>query len=424
MQMIAISIVSQTIIILANDTELNPGPRSPDSLSICHTNIRSLKAKDRFMHVKCEFVDSYDIITLSETWLKASDRSANFCLPGYQMPFRKDRHTGPGGYGGVIAWISNVIACKQRHDLESIDLEALWLEIRLKNIKFLLCVIYRPPNSGSEFWDHLNEKLDGIKALHNMKLLIIGDLNSNFMTQHGNLLQNFALIQSLSIHNYAPTRITQNSATVLDQCLSNFPSDIKSVAVHAPVSDNDHSTLAVKIRFAKHKTSKYQRTMWNYKAANFDGFRNALNAADWDQCFAMQDVNSICESWSSKLLEYVKQYVPNKLVVVRPNDKPWYNGYLRRLNRKKQRVFKQAKSLKTLQSWVKFSNARALYHNELKRIKNIFESEKYKQLVNDKVIHPKKWWATLNDIYKNADVEDGILPIEIDGNIITKHAIT
>ena len=159
--------------------------------------------------------------------------------------------------------------------------------------------------------------------------------------------------------------------------------------------------------------------MWNYKAANFDGFRNALNAADWDQCFAMQDVNSICESWSSKLLEYVKQYVPNKLVVVRPNDKPWYNGYLRRLNRKKQRVFKQAKSLKTLQSWVKFSNARALYHNELKRIKNIFESEKYKQLVNDKVIHPKKWWATLKDIYKNADVEYGIPPIEVEGNIIT-----
>ena len=31
-QMIAISIVIQTIIILANDTELNPGPRSPDSL--------------------------------------------------------------------------------------------------------------------------------------------------------------------------------------------------------------------------------------------------------------------------------------------------------------------------------------------------------------------------------------------------------
>ena len=89
--------------------------------------------------------------------------------------------------------------------------------------------------------------------------------------------------------------------------------------------------------------------MWDYKLANFDGFRNAVLEYDWDQLFNVADVNVICDSWSAKLIELAKQFIPNKLVFVRPNDKPWYNGYLRRLNRKKQRLYKLAKQSNTLQ---------------------------------------------------------------------------
>ena len=37
------------------------------------------------------------------------------------------------------------------------------------------------------------------------------------------------------------------------------------------------------------------------------------------------------------------------------------------------------------------------------------------------VNHPKKWWAIFKDIYKNADVEDGIPPIKLNGNINTNN---
>ena len=130
-QILAISIIIQSILVLSNDVELNPGPILDNVLTICHTNLRSLKAKDRLMHVKCEFMKTYDIITASETWLKPSDKSDTFALSGYQMPFRRDRQTGLLGYGGVLAWVSNSIACKHRRDLETNDLETLWLEIRL-----------------------------------------------------------------------------------------------------------------------------------------------------------------------------------------------------------------------------------------------------------------------------------------------------
>ena len=421
-QMMAISIIIQSILVLSNDVELNPGPILDNVLSICHTNLRSLKAKDRLMHVKCEFIKTYDIITASETWLKPSDKSDNFTLSGYQMPFRRDRQMGLEGYGGVLAWVSNSIACKHRRDLESNDLEALWLEIRLKNRKFLMCVLYRPPNNEAEFWDILSEKLVAVKQVHNMKLLLIGDLNAHFSTRNGDKLESLALTHNLTIHNFIPTRITQNSATVLDQCLSNFPSDIKSTQVLAPVSSNDHSTLAVTIKFAKHKTACYQRVMWDYKLANFDGFRNAVLEYDWDQLFNVADVNVICDSWSAKLIELAKQFIPNKLVFVRPNDKPWYNGYLRRLNRKKQRLYKLAKQSNTLQKWANFTRIRNFYHSEIKRHKTAFELDRYKKLATDKFLNPKTWWTILKEVYKNCDIEDGIPPIEIQNHILTDDA--
>ena len=50
---------------------------------------------------------------------------------------------GTEGYGGVLAWVSDSIACKRRIDLEAAEIEAMWLEIRSKNNKFYLCVTYR-----------------------------------------------------------------------------------------------------------------------------------------------------------------------------------------------------------------------------------------------------------------------------------------
>ena len=416
---IAISIILLSILILSNDIELNPGPNSKDVISICHTNIRSLKAKDRLLHIKCELLGTYDIITVSETWLKRSDNTDNFSLPGYQLPFRKDRSSGFGGYGGVLAWVSNHIACKHRQDLESKELEALWLEIRLKNKKFLLCVLYRPPNVDNDFWNILNDKIIAIKQAHSMKILIIGDLNAHLSSQHGKLLENLAITQNLTIHNYIPTRVTNDSATILDQCLTNFPSEVKSVEVFAPVSNNDHSTLAVKIKFAKNKISSYQRVMWDYKSANFDGFRNALFEMEWDPLFESEEINDICESWTSKLLNIAKLFVPNKIVTVRPNDKSWYNGYLRRLNRKKLRLYRIAKHDRSLPNWSNFKEIRAFYHSEIKRLKGAFESEKYKKLVTEKSTNPKKWWTVLKDVYKNSEIDDSIPPLEIQNTIIT-----
>ena len=50
--------------------------------------------------------------------------------------------------------------------------------------------------------------------------------------------------------------------------------------------------------------------MWDYKLADFDGLCTAVLEYDWEQVFNVADVNDICDSWSAKLLELTKQFIP------------------------------------------------------------------------------------------------------------------
>ena len=106
---IAISILINILILLSHDVHPNPGPNyETHDISICHSNIRSLKAPDRLLHIKLALANQFDIITLSETWLSSGDPSDNFCINGYQKPFRRDE--GKERHGGVLAWVCVDIA--------------------------------------------------------------------------------------------------------------------------------------------------------------------------------------------------------------------------------------------------------------------------------------------------------------------------
>ena len=43
-----------------------------------------------------------------------------------------------------------------------------------------------------------------------------------------------------------------------------------------------------------------------------------------DECFISDDVDDVCESWTEKLLSIPRAFIPNKAVLIKPNDKPWY----------------------------------------------------------------------------------------------------
>ena len=233
------------LILLCMDVELNPGPQLWADVSLCHANIRSIRNNaEKLEHISCDLAQHYDIITLSETWLNSQCTDVALSLPGYQLPFRRDRDDD-SGYGGVLAWVSDHVAAKRRHDLELPGLEALWLEIRSHNNKFLLCTAYRPPNAGNAFWNLLQESISTAKESNIQYLMIAGDLNADPDSAPGQIFKNFLAANHLIAHIDEPTRVTETSAKVLDQFVSNMPDFVRNIVVRSPVSTNDHCTIGL-----------------------------------------------------------------------------------------------------------------------------------------------------------------------------------
>ena len=394
---IGINLFIHILLILCHDIHPNPGPPFDyTNLSLCHANIRSLRAKDKLLGIETELARKYDLIALSETWLTCNDKSEDFLLNGYQAPFRRDRSIGREGYGGVLLWVSDKLACKRRQDLEIYDIEAMWVEVRTINKKFFVCVIYRTDsNTDLTFWDKLQENIDAIRAQYNPKILICGDLNADLNTRHGRLLLEFCDNNALTIHVNEPTRITDTTSTILDQFLSNFPSHLKNVEILPPLPHCDHCVIAINCTFKVVKPKPYKRLMWNFKQADFALYRTKIEESNWDKCFERGNVDNVCDAICENILSIAKTVIPNRVVMIRPHDKPWYTNHLRQLNRRKLRLFRLAKRSKSIDDWLRFKMVRTQYQAEILTAKQADTTRKYAELAKNSNINPKKWWSLL-----------------------------
>jgi len=70
-------------------------------------------------------------------------------------------------------------------------------------------------------------------------------INTDPPTRHGKLMQPFADSNTLSILVKEPTRLTEKSSTILDQCSTNFPMLVNKNEILKPISNSDHSVVAV-----------------------------------------------------------------------------------------------------------------------------------------------------------------------------------
>ena len=113
-----------------------------------HLSIMHLNTQCNMTSTFVEFtvlINSYNIITLSETWLKDNPLLLqHVSIPGYQLCYN-NRNVCKGG--GVGPYIKDSIVFKRRKDIENLqpEFEHTWLEIpgKNKNSKLLLGVLYR-----------------------------------------------------------------------------------------------------------------------------------------------------------------------------------------------------------------------------------------------------------------------------------------
>ena len=101
-------------------------------------NIRHLKAKIDDIRIILSPENGIDVFGICETFLNPSIDDISISLNGYKIE-RKDRcdsfSESTGNGGGVLIYVADHIDFVRRNDLESADVESIWIGIKIKNNK-------------------------------------------------------------------------------------------------------------------------------------------------------------------------------------------------------------------------------------------------------------------------------------------------
>ena len=144
--------------------------------------------------------------------------------------------------------------------------------------------IYRPPNQ-SNFLEALNENMNKINSISN-EIYILGDFNMNLFWNDSCIFSQKSALNSKSIpsnlksyHEFCtffglhqlikvPTRITCNSATIIDHILASYPERVTQQGI-IDVGLSDHQLI-----FCTRKISRIKRG--THKQINSVKFMQAL----------------------------------------------------------------------------------------------------------------------------------------------------
>lgn len=319
----------------------------------------------------CAFLDTVeaDIVVLTETWLSAK-------IPNHELftcnkvftCYRADRGQRTGG--GVLIAVSDDLQSSVINI--STPLEMIWVSIGSNHRRIIVGVCYRPPSFDNTFASALHDALNiVIIRFPSSPVFLLGDFNypsiswgdvllrattSNEANVFVDVCNDFHLHQIVS----QPTRTTSSSSNILDLILTTTPN------LASPVSHldglSDHALLHFLIKSPMHRGIKHAKVIRNYNKANFTAINNELcTFLDTFLCgFSERSVESNWLMFKTKTRELMDRYIPVSTIRVR-NGSPWYNQRLKRLNNKKKRLYRKARSSTSALKWENYSVSAATY---------------------------------------------------------------
>ena len=151
-----------------------------------------------------------------------------------------------------------------------------------------------------------------------------------------------------------------------------------------------------------------------YSQADFGKFRNNLRLAQSKLLDAIQDsdTQSSWLSWKSLLFDRVDCTVPHKVVSDKRKPTPWITGEIKKLIRKRNRLFKIANKYNRAEHWSRYKVAR----REVKCKINRSRANYIEHIVSDVDSNPKRFWNYIKVIKTN---NPSIDCLTVNGDTIT-----
>ena len=138
--------------------------------------------------------------------------SADLLIPGYTIA-RRDAKTNKNTC--LLTYISDAIFYKHLSPLDQPGVEAVWLETGLaKSTSILVGYSHRNPTLRVSWMDAFTAMMDTISFESN-EIILLGDFNMHLQKANNRWKNN---LDTYNLHPLvkSPTRVTQNSKTLID----------------------------------------------------------------------------------------------------------------------------------------------------------------------------------------------------------------
>ena len=150
---------------------------------------------------------------------------------------------------------------------------------------------------------------------------------------------------------------------------------------------------------------------------DYNEYRQQLTQTDWDQVFESNDINVCADKFTNSILKAAKASIPNKTVIIRPNEPQWINAKITREIRKRKRLFKDAKRNNTSNSWNNFRQKRNEVTLMIREAKKQYRDKLTNGLINSNT-NSKRWHRLVSQIIVPQNNTQSIQFLEIDDEII------
>ena len=367
-------------------------------LSMLHCNIRSLsKNCDNLeKHLKCLNHD-FDIIAITESWLTRDNCDIHY-LHDYQHIY-KYRDTKKGG--GVSVFVRNQFKYIERPDLGAFntDIECIFIELIVDMDHVLIGSLYRPPNTNSTaFLEYLDTVLE-LCSKEKKKLYLLGDFNLDLLKHDShdvtnrflNLMYSNVLLPLIN----RPTRVTCNTATLIDNIITNVL-DNNCISGIYPTDISDHFPVFHISYSQKHiVTSNPPRNVRLINNTTLSKFKSKIETTNWVDILNMNNVQEVYDKFIQTLTNIYNDTIPITKLTPRKNPhKPWLTKALITSIKKKNKLYSKYLKYKINTDHEIYKK----YKNKLNHLLGITEKNHYAAIFLQNKSNLKNTWNILRDI--------------------------
>ena len=380
--------------------------KSKTNVTLLNANIRSLyKNFDSFKDVLDSCKINFDVIGLVETWLR--DKPLDyFYMDGYSLEFSNRKK---GRCGGACIYINDKIKYHIRNDLAEINhpenVETVFVELEQTGSKNIVVgVIYRPPGQDVNEFNVFIDKVLSMITKNDKLVYLMGDYNINLLNEdvhtHTNDFINIMSSYSFYPSITKPTRITTNSATLIDNIFTNSKSHQTSGIIIADVSDHLPIFITTDLKVYRNINDKIGIEVRNFKDDNIERLKSELMKVEWEHVCAGDDVNQIYGNFVCKLNNLYDKCCPKRVKKFNPHKKkiksPWISYNLFKCVRRKNRLYKKFIRRPTEENKEKYR----MYRNRLNCTLRLAKKNYFSNLLENENNNMRNTWKILNSILR------------------------